>query len=255
MLSIGCYILGCGGGGSPHLPAIEVKQLLRQGKTLGIVNAQDLPSTAILPPIGVLGSPMVGQERPGGNLCVDALDNLLAHQGLSYFDAGLCVEIGGANGLSPLLCGRAGREDRPMVDGDLMGRAFPTYEMITPYLHNEDINELLPASLASGTGTNMILQKAESATAVDKILRACCVTMGCAAGVASRPLTAETFLAQGLPNTHSLAWRLGRGIKFAQSGCWVSVFGAPCSSQLKILRACCGDQCHTHSTRIRGSKH
>lgn len=42
-LSIGCYILGCGGGGSPHLPSIAAKQLLRQGKALSIVNAQDLP--------------------------------------------------------------------------------------------------------------------------------------------------------------------------------------------------------------------
>jgi len=47
-----------------------------------------------------------------------------------------------------------------MVDGDLMGRAFPTFEMVTPYVFNEDINRLLPASLASGTGTNMILKSA-----------------------------------------------------------------------------------------------
>ena len=219
-LSIGCYILGCGGGGSPHLPSIAAKQLLRQGKALSIVNAQDLPRTAILPPIGLLGSPMVSIERPGGNLCADALDNMLAHQGVNNFDASLCVEIGGSNGLSPLLSGRPDRGDRPMVDGDLMGRAFPTFEMISPYLFNEDINHLLPVSVASGTGTNMILKSAQSTAAVDSILRACCVTMGCAAGVVSRPLTAEEFVNQGLLHTHSAAWRIGRAVKSVQSGCW-----------------------------------
>lgn len=192
-LSIGCYILGCGGGGSPYLASIAAKQLLRQGRNLSIVNAQDLQQTALLPPIGLLGSPMVSIERPGGSLCADALDKLLAHQGLKDYGASLCVEIGGSNGLSPLFFGRLGREDRPMVDGDLMGRAFPTIEMVTPYVFNEDINRLLPASLASGTGTNMILKSAQSTAAVDSVLRACCVTMGCAVGIASRPLTAEEF--------------------------------------------------------------
>jgi DUF917 family protein len=163
---------------------------------------------------------MVSIERPGGNLCADALDNMLAHQGVNNFDASLCVEIGGSNGLSPLLSGRPGHEDRPMVDGDLMGRAFPTFEMISPYLFNKDINHLLPVSLASGTGTSMILKSAQSTAAVDSVLRACCVTMGCAAGVVSRPLTAEEFVNQGLLHTHSAAWRIGRAVKSVQSGCW-----------------------------------
>ena len=219
-LSIGCYILGCGGGGSPHLPSIEAKQLLHQGWNLSIVDAGSLPSTAILPPIGLLGSPMVSIERPGGSLCADALTNMLAHRGLNDYDAGLCVEIGGSNGLSPLLSGKPGREARPMVDGDLMGRAFPTFEMITPHLYHEDINHLLPASLASGTGTNMILQTAQNTAAVDNILRACCVTMGCEAGVVSRPLTAKEFVEKGLLHTHSLAWRIGRAVKAVQYGHW-----------------------------------
>ena len=99
-----------------------------------------------------------------------------------------------------------------------MGRAFPTYEMITPYLYSEDISHLLPASLASGTGTNMILQKAQNAEAVDSVLRACCVTMGCAAGVVSRSLTAEEFVEQGLLYTHSAAWKIGRVVKTWQLG-------------------------------------
>ena len=217
-LSIGCYILGCGGGGSPQLSAIAAKQLLIQGKSLTIVNAQYLPPTAILPPICLIGSPMVSVERPGGNLCEDALNNMLVHQGLTKIDASICFEIGGSNGLSPLLLGRLDREDCPMVDGDLMGRAFPTFEMITPYIHDEDINHLLPVSLASGTGTNLILNSAQSTMSVDRVLRACCETMGCEAGVASRPMTAETFIKYGLLHTHSAAWRIGRAVKTIRSG-------------------------------------
>ena len=217
-LSIGCYIFGCGGGGSPHLSAIAVKQLLIQGKSLTIVNARDLPPTAILPPICLIGSPMVSVERPGGNLCEDALNNMLVHQGLTKIDASICFEIGGFNGLSPLLLGQLDREDCPMVDGDLMGRAFPTFEMITPYIHDDDINKLLPVSLASGTGTSLILNSAQSTMSVDSVLRACCETMGCEAGVVSRPMSAETFIKYGLLHTHSAAWRIGRAVKTFRSG-------------------------------------
>lgn len=217
-LSIGCYILGCGGGGSPHLASIEAKQLLREGKTLSIIDAEDLPSSALLPPIGKLGSPMVSVERPGGKLRSDALDIMRAHLGLDEFEATLCFEVGGSNGLTPLLSGTEEHPVRPMVDGDLMGRAYPTWEMITPALYKDDVNDLLPVSLASGTGTDMLLQKAQDTPAVDSILRACCVTMGCSAGVVSRPLTAEEFLEQGLLNTHSLSWRIGRAVVLAQRG-------------------------------------
>ena len=217
-LSIGCYILGCGGGGSPHLASIEAKQLLREGKTLSIIDAEDLPPSALLPPIGKLGSPMVSVERPGGKLRSDALHIMRAHLGLDEFEATLCFEVGGSNGLTPLLCGTEEHPVRPMVDGDLMGRAYPTWEMITPALHHDDVNELLPVSLASGTGSDMLLQKAQDTLAVDSILRACCVTMGCSAGVVSRPLTAEEFLEQGLLNTHSLSWRIGRAVALAQRG-------------------------------------
>ena len=237
-LSIGCYILGCGGGGSPYLSSIAAKQLLRRGKSLTIINAFDLPKAAILPPIGLLGSPMVETERPGGNLCAHALKNLIAHQGLERYDASLCVEIGGSNGLSPLLSGGADTEDPPMVDGDLMGRAFPTYEMISPFVFDQDINRLLPASLASGTGTHMILQSAQSPAAIDAVLRACCVTMGCAAGVASRPLLAEEFITQGIPHTHSAAWRIGRTISSVQNGCWVGD-GPPVEA---IIKECGGQK-------------
>ena len=215
-LSVGCYILGCGGGGSPHLASIEAKQLLREGKTLSIIDAEDLPPSALLPPIGKLGSPMVSVERPGGKLRSDALDIMRAHLGLDDFEATLCVEVGGSNGLTPLLSGSEEHPVRPMVDGDLMGRAYPTWEMITPTLYNNDVNNLLPVSLASGTGTDMLLQRAQDTLAVDSVLRACCVTMGCSAGVVSRPLTAEEFLDQGLLNTHSLSWRIGRAVRLAQ---------------------------------------
>ena len=215
-LSIGCYILGCGGGGSPHLASIEAKQLLREGKTLSIIDAEDLPPSALLPPIGKLGSPMVSVERPGGKLRSDALDIMRAHLGVDEFEATLCVEVGGSNGLTPLLSGSEEYPVRPMVDGDLMGRAYPTWEMITPALYNDNVNDLLPVSLASGTGTDMLLQKAQDTLAVDSVLRACCVTMGCSAGVVSRPLTAEEFLDQGLLNTHSLSWRIGRAVRLAQ---------------------------------------
>ena len=58
-LSIGCYILGCAGGGSPYAMYLQAREVIRGGEKLRIIDIADLPSTANLIPTGKMGSPMV----------------------------------------------------------------------------------------------------------------------------------------------------------------------------------------------------
>ncbi|KAI9795904.1 MAG: hypothetical protein M1833_006631 [Piccolia ochrophora] len=199
-ISIGCYILGCGGGGSPQGMLIHAQQLLERGETLRIIDAANLPLDAKLPPICEMGSPMPQPHR---------------HRRHPMRRSRRSQRV------NPLLLHSPNRSNLPMIDGDLMGQAFPTYEKITPHLFHADINDLLPVSLASGDGTMLTLHSAKNAAANDRTLRAACVEMGCAAGVTSKPLTAAQFREQGIPHTHSLAWRLGRAVKQMQRGSYV----------------------------------
>ncbi|MCJ1310868.1 hypothetical protein MMC25_004536 [Agyrium rufum] len=216
-LSIGCYILGCAGGGSPYSKYLETRQILREGAEMRIIDVTDLSPDSILIPVCKMGSPMVSTERPGGDLARDALIGMLKHQQIDKFAALLCIEVGGGNGIVNLPVGASSDFNVPMVDGDLMGRAYPTFEKVTPFVVGSgDINDLLPASLGSGDGTNLIMTKAKNTEMVDKALRAACVEMGCSAGIAFRPMSAKEMAAGGILRTHSLAWRLGRAVKTYQ---------------------------------------
>lgn len=119
-LEIGCYILGSGGGGSPYAAALELRQLLSDGATVTIVSCADLKDEDVIPSLAGVGSPAVGNERPGGDGIIHALD-LLSKELNVKFTHLLSSEIGGSNGLAPLLCGASKYYNLPTVDGDLMG--------------------------------------------------------------------------------------------------------------------------------------
>ena len=213
-ISIGCYILGCAGGGTPYSVYLEARELLRIGETIKIIDIADIPRKAILLPVAKMGSPMVTSERPGGPLLDDAIRIMIESQKLDCFSALVCIEVGGSNGIRPLTLGSSAVYNVPMLDGDFMGRAYPTFEKMTPYvLGSGDINDLLPVSLASGDGTNLIMKSSKNTEMADKALRAACVEMGCAAGVVFCPMTKDEVATTAIMHTHSLAWRLGRTVK------------------------------------------
>ncbi|KAI5308450.1 hypothetical protein KEM55_005661, partial [Ascosphaera atra] len=155
-LAIGCYILGCGGGGSPYNVYLQLLNLLEEGKTLSIVDISYFADDAVLAPLCGVGSPAVALERPGGNLVLHAMQTMEKEIGRK-FDGALAVEVGGSNGLTPLAYGPSQYYKIPCVDGDLMGRAYPNFEKITAYVDSMDINALLPVTLSSGTGRNVVV--------------------------------------------------------------------------------------------------
>lgn len=121
-IATGCYILGTGGGGSPYTDYLQTRQLLRTGESITIVDAADVKDDALLVPVGGIGSPAVGVERPGGDMVLHAAQQLEKVLGIKY-DGFLAVEIGGGNGLEPLMWGSSRYYNLPCVDGDLMGES------------------------------------------------------------------------------------------------------------------------------------
>ncbi|PHH49839.1 hypothetical protein CFIMG_007607RA00001 [Ceratocystis fimbriata CBS 114723] len=215
-ISRGCYILGCGGGGSPYANYLEAKQLIQSGASITVIDIEDLADDAKCPPVAGLGSPMVGLERPGSRAVLHAIQEIEHHQGFKT-TATLGAEIGGGNGMEALLWASSKFLDVPCVDADLMGRAYPRFECSSLFIGAKDINELLPAALASGDGTNFVLTHSKSSLAVDQTLRAACMTMGSAAGIACRPVSKSELQNCAIRKSISLAWRLGRAASIAQA--------------------------------------
>ncbi len=228
-LSIGCYILGCAGGGTPYGPYLQLCQMLRDGGGIRIVDVDDLPDNAQCIPSAAMGSPVLAIERLGGSMLRDSVEGLKAHLGYGkdVVTPMLIAEIGGANGLSPMMLSSTapGALGTVTVDADLMGRAFPAFQMSSLFVGAPlkkdvglggvmvgDINHLLPACLASGDGTTITLTSAKDAASIDQMMRSAVMTMGFGAGIAARPVGRQELKDFGVLRSVSLAWRLGRAV-------------------------------------------
>lgn len=209
-LADGCYVLGCAGGGSPAASFIQLRDILRAGHKIRVIDHSVLKEDALVYWGGHMGSPAVSVERLQALETVQAFEVLMEYLHHERFDAVMGLEIGGANGMEPMLVGSGKFFDAPVIDGDWMGRAYPTYWQTTLAVHAP--GELVPCAIDSGDGKSIIMTRAPDDEIVDRALRASCSEMGSRVGMAARPTNTEYIRKYGVLNTVSLAWRIGRSI-------------------------------------------
>ncbi|WEW61398.1 hypothetical protein PRK78_006888 [Emydomyces testavorans] len=214
-LADGCYVLGCAGGGSPFGEYIRIRDHLRQGHTIRVIDQSSLAKDAIIYWGGYMGSPAVSIERLAGDETEQAFLELMDYFGHKTFDAVMGLEIGGSNGLQPFAMGSTKNHGRPVIDADWMGRAYPTYWQTTICVYED--KQLVPCAIASGEGKCMLMTKTTDDEIVDRALRACCSEMGSRVGMAAKPTTTDRVQKYGVVNTVSLAWRIGRCIARANA--------------------------------------
>jgi DUF917 family protein len=210
----GCYVLGCAGGGSPFSEYIKLRDRLREGHTIRIIDSSAMKEDDVVYWGGHMGSPAVSNERLSANETEDAMRELMEYLRHDSFDVVMSLEIGGANGLQPLLVGCSKVFDVPTVDADWMGRAYPTYWQTTLCVY--ETGELTPCAIASGDGKTILMTKTTNDEIVDRALRASCTEMGSRVGMAAKPTTKEKVIKFSVLNTLSLAWRIGRCIARAK---------------------------------------
>ncbi|DAA74551.1 TPA_exp: hypothetical protein A8136_3309 [Trichophyton benhamiae CBS 112371] len=214
-LADGCYVLGCAGGGSPFSEHIRIRDQIRQGHIIRIIDPYSVKKDAVIYWGGHMGSPAVSVERQANNETEQSIHALMEYLNHGSFDAVMGVEIGGGNGILPLSIGSSKHFDRPVVDADWMGRAYPTFWQTTICVYQP--GELVPCCILSGSGSTIIMNKCASDELVDRALRASCAEMGSSVGLAARPTTGDKMLRFGVLNTMSLAWRIGRCIARANA--------------------------------------
>lgn len=214
LLAIGCGILGTGGGGSPYNMALYVFDILRQQGTgsIRVVEIESLKDGDICVFGSGYGAPSVSDERLQSGkevpATIEELNKLLGYKDFQGIVAG---EIGGGNGI--ITFPTSARFDRPVIDCDLMGRAYPTVEHCTPYVYGQPV---LPVAMADAKGNVSIVVKAENNRKLEGMLRTTCVELGNAVGVTGRPLSGKVIKDYAIPNTISQAWSLGRAVSLAR---------------------------------------
>ncbi|KAI0682250.1 hydantoinase/oxoprolinase [Earliella scabrosa] len=210
----GCGVLGTGGGGSPYPPFLMARQALRDGKDIYVLDPDDVPDEDVFVRCGFMGSPSVSSERlQGGEEIPTAARALLKYLDILDFTGTISEEIGGGNGIEPMLV--AAHMGKAVLDCDLMGRAYPNMYQTLPGAYGIP-NGLWPCAISDGVGNTLVLPSARNAKAVEDILRTVTTEMGSESGVSMAPLTRGTCARYGVAHSVSQAWRIGRAVALAR---------------------------------------
>src|SRR6516164_11377139 len=122
-LAVGAWILGTGGGGSPYLGLLNMRRLYAEGHRVWLMPAAELADDDWIAAVSNMGAPLVGQERLTDSRTIARAVALMEEHIGARFRGIMSLEIGGGNSIQPLIA--AAHLKRPVIDSDMMGRAYP----------------------------------------------------------------------------------------------------------------------------------
>ena len=198
-LVAGANLLGSGGGGNVALADQLLRHAVRR-RPIVVRRADELPPDARVVHVGVVGGPDVLAER-----LIDPRDMATAAHAVAEgrIDAIGIIEIGGLNALAGVVA--AGQLGLPVVDGDLMGRAFPSINKTTMALAG---GSAAPMAVVGPAGDTVLVTKS-SAAAAERILLSTAGAMGGAGALALYPTTAAVLADIGVVGSLSACVALG----------------------------------------------
>jgi uncharacterized protein len=210
-LAVGAWILGTGGGGSPYLGLLNMRRLYAEGRRVALMSPADLADADWVAVVSNMGAPLVGQERLADShnvaRAVEIQQELLGHR----FRAVMSLEIGGGNGIQPLMA--AAHLGLPVVDADTMGRAYPEAQMTSVAVG--DLRPY-PCVLYDPRGIEAVVRQVPSWHWMERVSRRICVELGSIASTCKAPRTGREVKEWGIPDTVSKAIALGRRVAEAQ---------------------------------------
>lgn len=214
LISTGCGVLGTGGGGPTHHEFLKSLHVLRNSEPgkMRIISPSSLADTDTVCFGSWYGTPSVINERiAGGSEIPSGIDAVRKILGDLPLHGVFIDEIGGGNGLSVFPTGV--HYDIPVVDGDAMGRAYPTMYQATLSVYG---HPLTPCALSDARGNVSVVMSSDTPIRLERFLRTAAIELGLGCAVCARPLPGSAIKSHGVPNTVSQAWYLGRAVHMAR---------------------------------------
>ncbi len=210
-LAVGAWILGTGGGGNPYLSLLNMRQLYRDGHRVQLMPASDLGDDDPVAVVAGVGAPLVGLERLTDSRTIARAVEVMEERLGRRFAGIMGVEIGGGNGVRPLMA--AAHLKRPVIDSDTMGRAWPEAQMTSVA-----IGGLRPWPLATVDvrGLEAIVDKVPTWKWMERIARKICVEYGSVAMTCQAPRTGAEVKQWGIHGTTTKAIAIGHAVREAQ---------------------------------------
>lgn len=210
-LAFGAAVLGTGGGGDPYIGRLMAEEAIRRHGPVQLADPADLADDALVLPVGMMGAPTVMVEKlPGGHEVVAAVEALERYLGRRA-SAVMTPEAGGLNSTIAMVVAAA--RGIPLVDADMVGRAFPELQMCTPSLYG---TAATPLAMADDKGNQSIVTTCSNRWA-ERIARSITIEMGCWAMVSLYPLTGRAVREQCIQQTLSLLAKIGRAWREART--------------------------------------
>jgi DUF917 family protein len=210
-LAVGAWILGTGGGGSPYLGLLNMRRLYAEGHRVSLMSPLELADEDWVAVVSNMGAPLVGQERLADSRniarAVEIQEGLLG----AKFRAVMPLEIGGGNGIQPLMA--AAHLGLPVVDADTMGRAYPEAQMTSVAVG--DLRPY-PCVLYDPRGIEAVVTKVPSWKWMERVSRKICVELGSIASTCKAPRTGREVKDWGIHFTVTKAIGIGQRVRQAQ---------------------------------------
>src|SRR5437773_7552771 len=210
-LAVGAWILGTGGGGSPYLGLLNMRRLYAAGHRVELMSPLDLADDDRVAVVSNMGAPLIGQERLADSRNIARAVEIQEEYSGEKFRAVMSLEIGGGNGIQPLMA--AAHLGLPVVDADTMGRAYPEAQMtsvavgdLTPY----------PCALYDPRGIEAVVTKVPSWKWMERVSRKSCVVLGSMAASCKAPRTGREVKEWGIHFTVTKAIGIGHRVCAAQ---------------------------------------
>ena len=210
-LALGAALLGTGGGGDPYLGRLMVEQEYAHGRTVRLLDPDELDDDALVIPTAGLGAPTVMVEKlPNCTEAVLVLRMLEAHLGRRAH-ATMPAEGAGHNSMVPLLVGA--QLGLPVVDADGTGRALPELHMGTFGAHGIPGS---PLAIGGSHGECGILDAGPDNRRLEELARDVTVEQGGSTSIALYSMTGADVRRSAIPGTLTLEIQAGRAIREAR---------------------------------------
>ncbi|GAA3660403.1 DUF917 domain-containing protein [Nonomuraea antimicrobica] len=205
-LERGVAVLGSGGGGDTRTATTLLRRHLAAGAEVVVHSLGELPPETPVVPVGVVGATAVFAEKlPGGHEFVAAVAAIERWTG-TRAEAVVSIEIGGLNGVMPLVA--ACDLGLPAVDADLSGRGVPRLDQLSLSACGRPVT---PAALAEPSG-QVLVQGTGGPADLERTVRAFLPSGGGWAALALAPIPVGELARCSVVASVSAALRLGRQI-------------------------------------------
>lgn len=209
-IAYGATVLGTGGGGDPYLGTLAALEAVRRHGPVRLVDADELPDDAVVAFPFLVGSPLPFLEKlaigPELGRVHAALERFLGRP----VDAVMSAEVGGANSTLPMAL--AARVGVPVVDGDLIGRAYPEIQLSVLTLHGIAAS---PVVLGDEHG-NVVVVEAVTNHWAERLARSTSVCFGAICVAIGYPIDGRAAKTLTIRGTIGFAEQIGVALREAR---------------------------------------